>query len=150
MTYNYRITLTKWSKQLKASGYPGRWNSKGVFVIYTSNSRALASLENLVHRTGEGLNNLFASIQIEVPDQLKIKKITQKQLSAYWFKYENYAECQKIGDEWIDEGKYPILQVPSAIVRMEQNYLINPNHEDFKKIKIKTTEKFEFDPRLKG
>lgn len=145
----YRIALKKWSKSLKASGYAGRWNSKGVFVIYTSSTRALASLENLVHRSGEGLNKSFRTILIDIPKNLEIKKVEPNQLSKNWFKYENYPECQKIGDEWIEESKYPILKVPSAIIKKENNYLLNPNHEQFKLIKISGIEDFEFDPRLK-
>ncbi len=146
----YRITTKKWSKSLKGSGYPGRWNSKGVFVVYTSKTRALASLENLVHRSGEGLNQVFKTMKIEIPKDLQIKEVKQSQLSQKWYEYENYSECQKIGDEWIDDSKYPILKVPSAIIKMEHNYLINPNHHDFQKIKITQVEDFNFDPRLKG
>lgn len=145
----YRITLNKWSKSLKASGYPARWNSKGVFVIYTSNSRALASLENLVHRSGEGLNLVFKTMKIIIPEDLKIKEIKHSQLSRNWFNYENYNECQKIGDQWIDESIYPVMKVPSAIIKMEYNYLINPNHLEFQKIILKDVEDFKFDPRLK-
>jgi RES domain-containing protein len=145
----YRITLKKWSKTLKASGFPGRWNSKGLFVIYTSSSRALASLENLVHRSGEGLNKEFRTLEIEIPNNLKVQEIKQSQLSKNWFNYENYSESQKLGNKWIEESKYPVLKVPSAIVKMEHNYLINPNHEQFQKIRIKTIEEFRFDPRLK-
>lgn len=145
----YRITLKKWSKSLKASGYPGRWNSKGVFVIYTSQTRALASLENLVHRSGEGVNGAFRTMLIEIPDKLQIKEIKQKQLSKKWFEYENYSECQKLVDKWIEASKYPILKVPSAIIKKEHNYLINPNHPHFRMIKIREVESFQFDPRLK-
>ncbi len=145
----YRITLKKWSETLKASGFPGRWNSRGVFVINTSSTRALASLENLVHRSGEGLNNVFKTMQIEIPNNLKVQEIKQSQLSRNWFKYENYNECQKLGDKWIEESKYPVLKVPSAIIKMEHNYLLNPNHKQFQKIMITTTEDFQFDPRLK-
>ncbi len=145
----YRITLKKWSKTLKASGFPGRWNSKGVFVIYTSSTRALTSLENLVHRSGEGLNKLFRTMEIKIPDDLKVKDIKQSQLSKNWYKYENYGECQKLGDKWIEESEYPVLKVPSAIIKMEHNYLLNPNHKQFQKIKINTIEDFQFDPRLK-
>jgi len=145
----YRITLKKWSKTLKASGFPGRWNSKGLFVIYTSSSRALASLENLVHRSGEGLNKEFRTLEIEIPNNLKVQEIKQSQLSKNWFNYENYSESQKLGNKWIEESKYPVLKVPSAIVKMEHNYLINPNHKQFQKIRIKSIEEFRFDPRLK-
>ena len=140
----YRITLKKWSKTLKASGFPGRWNSKGVFVIYTSSTRALASLENLVHRSGEGLNKVFKTMQIKIPNNLKVQEIKQSQLSRNWFKYENYSECQKLGDKWIEESKYPVLKVPSAIIKKEHNYLLNPNHKLFQKIKITTIEDFQF------
>jgi len=146
----YRITLSKWANKLVASGYPGRWNSKGVFMIYSSNSRALASLENLVHRSGEGLNHQFSTIVIEVPEDLNIRQVELKDLPKNWYKYENYTMTQKIGDEWIESGSTCLLKVPSAIIKMECNYLINPNHLDFKKIQIIQTEKFEFDPRLKG
>jgi len=146
----YRITLKKWSKSLKASGYPGRWNSKGVFIIYTSNTRALASLENLVHRSGEGLNKSFTTMIIDIPKELKAKEVKLNKLSKKWYKYENYIECQEFGDAWIEESKYPILKVPSAIIKREHNYLLNPNHEQFTLIKIKGIEDFDFDPRLKG
>lgn len=145
----FRITLKKWSDKLQASGFSGRWNSKGKFVIYTSNSRALASLENLAHRSGEGLNALFSTIMIEIPENLKIKKVKPNDLSQNWYKYENYSECQEIGDRWLEEDEYCVLKVPSAIIKMESNYLINPNHNEFKKIKITTTEIFDFDPRFK-
>ncbi len=146
----FRITLSKWVQKLVASGYPGRWNSKGVFMIYSSGSRALASLENLVHRSGEGLNNTFSTIVMEIPNDLEIEQIEMKNLPNDWFEYENYTVCQKIGDNWIENGKSCILRVPSAIIKMEFNYLINPNHKDFNKIKILNIEKFEFDPRLKS
>ena len=88
-------------------------------------------------------------MQIEIPNSLKVQEIKQSQLSSNWFKYENYDECQKLGDKWIEDSKYPILKVPSAIIKMEHNYLLNPNHNQFQKIKIKTIEEFQFDPRLK-
>ncbi len=146
----FRITLSRWAKKLQASGYPARWNSKGKFLIYTSNSRALASLENLAHRSGEGLNHLFSTMVIDIPKSVKTKETKLSSLPKNWFEYEQYAVCQAIGDKWLEDGKQCVLKVPSAIIKMEHNYLLNPNHPDFKKIKIVSVEKFDFDPRLKG
>lgn len=146
----FRITLSKWANKLVASGFPGRWNSKGKYIIYSSNSRALASLENLAHRSGEGLNDIFSTMIIDIPSNLEISEIKPNKLPDNWFKYENYPLCQKLGDNWIENGNTCILKVPSAIIKMEFNFLINPNHKDFKKIKITKTEKFEFDPRVKN
>jgi RES domain-containing protein len=56
---------------------------------------------------------------------------------------------QSIGDEWIKEGKTPVLKVPSAIVPGDSNFLLNPAHKDFKKIKLLKTLPFQFDSRIK-
>lgn len=144
----YRITVSKWANTLQASGYAGRWNSNGIYMLYTSSTIALASLENLVHRSGEGLNKNFKIIEINIPSSLTIDEIKMNELPMKWFDYKNYSICQEIGDDWIADFKTPVLKVPSAIIKKETNYLLNPNHKDFRKIKIKSIDDFEFDPRL--
>ncbi len=144
----YRITTAKWADKLSGSGYPARWNSKGVYVIYTASSRALACLENLVHRSGEGLHNRFKIIEIEIPDHVSIQKIYAKDLLADWQKTENYPACQGIGNRWVEKGKYLLLEVPSSIIREETNVLINPNHPEIKEVKIADIREFRFDERL--
>lgn len=146
----YRICLEKWSKELKASGAGGRWNSKGRFVIYTAATRALACLENIVHRSGEGLNNNFKVLTIEISPSVKISEIRVNSLSKDWYEFAKYSYCRNIGDEWITKNETAILKLPSAIIPAESNYLINPSHKDFKKIKILRCEDFNFDPRIKS
>jgi RES domain-containing protein len=145
----YRITLSKWAGILSASGFPGRWNSKGTYVTYSSGSRALASLENIVHRSGEGLNNLFKVTVFEIPDYLDVEEIRIMELPDNWFEFKNYGLCQKLGDKRIQRNKTAILKVPSAIIKKEYNYLINPNHLLFETIRINRVEDFAFDPRIK-
>lgn len=145
----FRITLKKWSGELKGSGYPARWNSKGKFVIYTSNSRALASLENVVHRSGEGLNQNFRTMVIHIPDEIAHSAYHQSDLKSNWFQHHNLRYTQNLGDQWYDECETVVLKIPSAIVKLEYNYLLNPRHPDFEKIKIIGTEEFDFDPRIK-
>ena len=146
----YRISLRKWSKKLAASGYAARWNSKGSFVIYTASSRALACLENVVHRSGEGLNSHFKVMIIEIPAKVKVKTISIKKLPPNWYKFESYSITQKLGDNWLEKQQSAVLKVPSSVVPKEFNYLINPNHKDFKYIKLVSTEDFKFDPRIKN
>lgn len=145
----YRITTKALSSSLKASGNPARWNTHNKYVIYTSSSRALACLENMVHRSGEGLNNLFKVVVIEIPDRIRITKINLKNLPAKWYDYHNYHLTQDIGDKWMKKNQTCILQVPSAIIKEEYNFLINPAHRNSKLIKITRIEDFEFDFRLK-
>jgi RES domain-containing protein len=146
----FRISLSKWSNKLTASGFPGRWNSKGKFVIYTAGSRALACLENVVHRSGEGLNNNFKVMVIEIPSKVKITEIRKKELPKGWYKYKSYSKCQKIGDTWIMDQETAVLKIPSSIISKEYNYLINTSHKDFRYIKLIEIENFDFDPRIKG
>jgi RES domain-containing protein len=145
----YRITLKKWSTSLRGSGFPGRWNSEGKYVVYTSGSRALASLENIVHRSGEGLNSVFKVMVINIPDDLTITEIKIEDLKESWFAYDHYNYCQKIGDQWFEACETPILKVPSSIVKQESNFLLNQSHPQFKRISILSVEDFDFDPRLK-
>ncbi|MFU8813381.1 MAG: RES family NAD+ phosphorylase [Balneolaceae bacterium] len=144
----YRITTAKWADNLAGSGYPARWNSKGVYMAYTASSRALACLENLVHRSGEGLHNRFRIVEIEIPDLVSIQKIRADSLPEGWYKTGHYPTCRHIGDRWIEGGTSLLLEVPSSIIQEETNVLINPRHPEFSEVKIADIRKFRFDERL--
>ena len=144
----YRITLAKWAGHLTASGRAARWNSNGYFMLYSASTRALACLENMVHRRSIGADDLFRVTLIKIPDDLEVKRIDKRTLPANWQEYINYTSCQSIGDAWLKENKTAVLQVPSAIITEEHNYLINPQHPDFTRIKVHSIERFTFDERL--
>lgn len=145
----FRITLEKWSNDLVASGLPARWNSKGN-VIYTASSRALACLENLVHRRGRGREENFKTMVIHIPDDLVFEIVNLQDMEPGWnvFGEEGYTKCRLKGDEWLLKNASCVLSVPSAIIINERNYLISTSHPDFGKIEITAVESFFFDPRL--
>ncbi|MCP4122708.1 MAG: RES domain-containing protein [Bacteroidetes bacterium] len=145
----FRISLKKWSKSLIASGMGGRWNSDGMRVIYTAESRSLACLENVVHRSGEGLNAVFNVLAIEIPDDLNLQHVDPAVLNKAWYKSVRCPKCRQLGDKWLKQRECAILKVPSAIIKGEWNYLLNPAHTDFERISIVGTEPFEFDSRIK-
>ena len=145
----YRITLKKYANKLIASGQPNRWNSRNVDMIYTSSTIALATLENVVHRSGEGLNELFSLMTIQIPSR-RISHIRIKILPDNWKMREGRSATRSIGDDWIHRNSSLLLKIPSAIVAGESNILINPNHPDFRRVKVKKVEPFSFDPRIKG
>ncbi|MEP7143751.1 MAG: RES family NAD+ phosphorylase [Ferruginibacter sp.] len=144
----FRITTDQWSKSLTASGYPARWSAKGRFVIYTAESRSLACLENLVHRSGEGNDNLYKVMVIGIPHTLAIEVINVSSLKKDWHTIDNYVYCQSLGSKWLNAHRSAVLKVPSVIIKKEHNYLINPNHPDFQKIKLTGKEDFDFDNRF--
>ena len=145
----YRITLAKYSGKLIASGRAARWNPNEVEMIYTASSRSLACLENVVHRDKLGLSLVFNILTLECPDTIEIKTIQLKNLPANWIDFDQMYLTQKIGEKWVKDNGSAILQVPSSIVSEEVNYLINPKHPDFGRIKIVKTQPFVFDSRIK-
>ncbi len=149
----YRISRTKYANSLQPSGIDGRWNSLGQKVIYTGGSASLSCLEVLVHKSGTNfLAGDFSISIIEVSDDEKVEEIVVPDLSKMhpaWTKVENYYLTQRIGNAWLAGIKSAVLKVPSAIIDLEYNYLLNPAHQGFSKVKIVSINKFTFDPRLK-
>jgi RES domain-containing protein len=145
----FRISSEKWAGILQGSGRAARWNSNGFFIGYTASTRALACLEMLVHLSGEQIKTPFKLSIIYIPDNISIENFSGF-YNSDWAELENYHQCQLIGDEWIKSQRTCILRVPSAIIKNEYNYLINPQHPDIHRIKIIELEDFEFDMRLKG
>ena len=146
----YRICLAKYAGELVASGNPSRWSLRGQLVIYAAGSRALACLENVVHRSGEGLNQLFKVVRIEVPDTLLLEELPADQLPPDWQLPDAYARCQPLGADWYRRQAAPVLRVPSSIIVNEYNYVLNTQHPDFGLVRILEREEFVFDSRLKG
>ena len=146
----FRITDSKWSDKLVASGRPARWNSKDVAMLYFAQSISLACLENAVHRSKIELKDKnYSLVEVEVPDNFK--EINLKELPSGWNKItpEAIFLCRAFGDRWIQSNSSLLLRVPSVIVNGEYNFLVNPKHPDFNKIKILKTSPFLFDSRLK-
>lgn len=119
-------------------------------MIYTAGSRALACLENEVHRSGEGLQAIFKMRVIGVPDNLAISRMVPDQLPARWHTLNNYALCQPLGETWCQSRSSIVLQVPSSVVPREYHYMLNTRHPGFQAIEILRREDFDFDPRIKG
>ena len=150
----YRITLTKYSDSLVASGRAARWNSNGVFVIYTAGSISLACLENVINRNGTDLSiGNFSLIIIEVPDSIAKEVSLQEVENSHpnWYKVDNeaYLLTQRMGDNWITSGESLLMKVPSSIIPLENTYLINQHHPDFSNVRIVSIQKFIFNQRIK-
>jgi len=146
----YRITLAKYAGKLMASGRAARWNPNDVRMIYTASSRSLACLENVVHRDRLGLSQLFSIITLEFPDNIAIKTIPITSLPDDWSDYDQMRLTQRIGEQWIKDHESVILKVPSSIIPGETNYLLNPDHADFKQIKLLNTRALKKSFRIRG
>ncbi len=123
----------------------GRWHPKGYPIVYTAESLALASLEVFVHLESDRI--LLVAIRAEIPDNLAIKEIKQEDLPENWQDIADYPILQQMGKQWLQSQSTPVLKVPSAIVPVEFNYLLNPRHPDLK-INLDPPMVFKFDRRM--
>jgi RES domain-containing protein len=147
----FRLARRKFSLELNGKGaarFGNRWNSKGIEILYTAESRALAMAEVAVHLTIATLPNDYIMLTIDIPTSVEIEEILDTQLKKGWNSFPHILETQKIGDQFIDNRNSCVLKVPSAVVKGDFNYLINPNHADFKKIQITEAVNFPFDKRI--
>jgi RES domain-containing protein len=128
--------------------YGGRWNHAGTSVVYTSQSLSLAVLEYLVNLPLDDLPDDLASIKFQLPDNLPRTEITSKELPVGWRLFPADEELKEIGTNWAQEKKSVVLVVPSAVVPIELNYVINPAHPRAKAIKVVEVEPFSLDSRL--
>lgn len=145
----YRISKCRYINDLSGFGaftYGGRWNSKGVHILYTAGSISLALLEVLAH-TERPLPLDFCRIALEIPDEL-VLDMPKSKLRADWNKSLPPDELKIIGDSFIASGSHLALRVPSAIVDEEHNYLINVRHPEMRKLKILMKSLQRIDGRL--
>jgi RES domain-containing protein len=130
----YRIERQKYLQEVlsgrgAALSYGNRWNSINTHMVYTSGSRSLAMLEVLTRV------DLFSDlpedrliVTIEIQEAITIGQLDVQTLPANWNSFPPSKLTQTIGDDFIRNAAYPILQVPSSLVKGEFNFLINPFH----------------------
>ena len=129
-----------------AADHGGRWNSRGVPVVYASGNKSLAALESLVH-LNPPVRFKYVAIRVKF-DAALVEIFPVKSLPTGWRREPPPPSTQAIGDAWVRAGRSAVLELPSVIVSGEPNYLLNPAHPGFKKISIGKPEPFAFDPRL--
>jgi RES domain-containing protein len=127
-----------------ARRYGGRWNSAGIAVVYTSSTISLAILEWRAHLT-QWPAPPSVIIKIEFDSSLVW---SPAKLPTNWKRWPCPKTTAAVGDNWVRSGKSAVLKLPSALVPTELNYVLNPAHPDFGKIRLGRPQVFKADPRL--
>lgn len=147
----FRLSRGKYAEPLSGKGAAmkgARWNSVGVELIYTASNRSLAMAEVAVHLTLATLPKDYVMLTIYLPDDVSLQKLTAADLPDDWNAFPHPNSTQSVGDKFISDNKYCVLQIPSAVTQGDFNLLVNPYHSEFSKIKIVEIEKFPFDERI--
>ncbi|MBX6364605.1 MAG: RES family NAD+ phosphorylase [Gemmatimonadetes bacterium] len=145
----YRIASAPYAR-LDGEGarlYGGRWNSRGVAVVYASTTLSLAALEYLVHTDIDNVPGDLVALTIDVPDEAPVEEVALEELPDGWRTGVDHPACIARGDDWIRRGSALLLRVPSAVIPIEFNGLLNPVHPAAAALTV-VSEPFAFDPRL--
>jgi RES domain-containing protein len=147
----FRIARKQFASSLSGRGaalYGARWNSPGIEMIYTAGNRSLAMAEVAVHLSLGTIPDDYMMITIQIPDDITITGINEEELPENWNQFPHNHSTQKIGDDFILENRFCVMQVPSVVTAGDYNFLLNPMHPDFARIHIREVRKFAFDRRL--
>jgi RES domain-containing protein len=129
-----------------ARRYGGRWNRKGIPVVYTAGTQSLAFLETLVQ--DQPLRARYVMIPAQIPTELEIERVRVNELPSSWRDHPAVEELRNIGSNWATGLSSAVLAVPSPVIPAEANYLINPRHPGFAEISIGEPQELVTDLRL--
>jgi RES domain-containing protein len=124
----------------------GRWHTRGKRIVYLADHPASALLEMLVHMDRDVIPATYRLLRIVVSETAAMDKVGIDALTSDW--RTQPALTRQIGDQWLDQSSTALLQVPSVIVPLGKNFLLNPAHPDAAKVTIIDVVNAPFDPRL--
>jgi RES domain-containing protein len=128
--------------------YGGRWSSPGTRLVYTSEHQSLAMLEYFVHLDPEDAPDDLVLATADIPDNVSRERIRAREMPTHWRETPAPPELAQIGDDFVNKAGACLLLVPSALAVNENNWLINPQHAEFRKIAVNATEPLRYDPRM--
>jgi RES domain-containing protein len=128
--------------------FGGRWTPVGYPAVHTAATAALAILERLVHTSPRHMGVNLVLTLVEWPDEMLVTAVLEPTLLPRWRETPAPDALQQIGLAWLVARETPVLSVPSAIVPEERNYLLNPRHAYFRRLKSRPPKPYTFDPRL--
>jgi RES domain-containing protein len=141
----YRAQLFDGLGGLYASG---RWTPRGRPIVYASASISLAILEYTVNYRRRGWVPATVLGRATIPADVRIETVSIEGLPARWFAADPPPQLQRIGGEWLERAHSAVLKAPSAVVIEEWNYLLNPLHADFGKLRLSAPTPFNLDRRV--
>ena len=140
-----RIHAAKQTLHLGAQRNGGRWNPRGLAVVYSGTSISLVALEYFVHLSGDEPADLVL-VELRVPERASTESILQTDLPDEW--EDDLGLTQQRGREWIESRRSLALRVPSAIVPEESNVLLNPSNPEWEGVAVRVLRPFHYDRRM--
>ncbi|RTZ41702.1 RES domain-containing protein [Candidimonas sp. SYP-B2681] len=147
----WRVAKTKRASDLSGQGAAlegGRWNDVDVSAVYMGLSPAICCLETFVHATSKPRFQLKIAC-FELPDDPSLYLEPDPQgLPAGWNSLPPDRASMDFGTSWLKSGRQLGLIIPSAVLPLERNIVINPDHPARTQIKLRYVYDFIYDERM--
>lgn len=117
-------------------------------MLFTSQTQALALLEILANVGKESMPEGYFLIAIYLPEEAEVPTLAHSDLPKDWNAVPFATSTQHMGDQFVRDGHFLAIKVPSVLVPGDGNILINPKHEQMKGVKIIAQDPFRLDPRF--
>ncbi|HTZ94975.1 MAG TPA: RES domain-containing protein [Terriglobales bacterium] len=126
---------------------PGRWHHRGAPIVYLAESPAGALIEACVHTSANDVPPSYTLLALQVEESISRETVDPKTLPEDWIDHVKFT--RDIGSGWLESLRTALLRVPSALIPVTFNVLLNPLHADAAKIKVDAAYSYPFDPRIK-
>ena len=104
-------------------------------------------MEMLVHLESPDILRRYIIIPVTF-DMRQCHMLDTESLPPEWASAEYLVHTRDIGADWLNRNESLVLGVPSAVIPIESNFLINPRHPDFGKLVIGEVREFRYDHRI--
>lgn len=145
----YHLGLTQFARQLTGEGaklHGGRWNLIGTPCLYTAESKALCALEYAANVLLEEMPEDLSFTAYFLPDE-SWASFEPADLPANWLETPAPVSIREWGNKHLQN--HLALRLPSVVIPSEFNFILNPLHPEFKKVRLKEVSSFTFDRRIK-
>lgn len=147
----FRFGLETYINDISGYGaklYGGRWNNVGNTMLYTACSPSLAMLEFVCNASGIAKTVQTSLLTLKLDSKVKLEQLTINEMPENWQDVPAPDILKRIGDNWLKGNTSLGIKVPSAVMPIEFNVLINPLHKDFSKVTIENIVKMDIDKRI--
>jgi len=131
-----------------ARRYGSRWTPRGAPAVFTSASLSLAALERFVHTDIDLEPDDLVATAVDIGKDVAIHDVAHADLPSDWRVYPAPAALASIGERWLREARTAVLSLPSVVIPDERNFVLNPRHRDFARLRIHPSRPFRFDSRM--
>jgi RES domain-containing protein len=131
-----------------ARRHGSRWTPRGRPAVFASATLSLAALERFVNTDPDLEPDELVAVAVDLEPDVAIEAIDLADLPPDWRTYPPPPPLAEIGGRWLRASACVVLSVPSAVIPIERNFIINPAHRDFGQLTIHPSEPFSFDPRM--